>query len=99
MGQRIKIGDLAFLVGNLNIVTGNPVEHCTKGESGLFVSNAGNYYFSQQSGGVRLEQLCEGGGARDISPRLSKGQLFDWINAFLKGIEIGQNINEEVHNA
>ncbi len=40
MGQRIKIGDLAFLVGNLNIVTGNPVEHCTKGESGLFVSNA-----------------------------------------------------------
>jgi len=53
------------------------------------IANVGTYYLSGAYGGHRLERMTRGGGATDISPRLSKPALADWINAYINGIEIG----------
>jgi len=58
-------------------------------ENGSLVANADVHYIDRSYGGYRLECMCKGGGARDISPRLSKSQLAEWINAYIDGIERG----------
>ena len=57
--------------------------------NGALVANAGTYYISGAYGGYRLERMSKGGGASDISPRLSKPALADWINAYIDGIAVG----------
>ncbi len=37
-------------------------------------------------GGVRLERK---GGSVDVSPRLSMGELREWMHAYLDGIDLG----------
>ena len=59
-------------------------------ESGRLLTNTGAHYIDSSNGGYRLESMCKGGGARDVSPRLSKRALADWINAYIDGIEIGR---------
>lgn len=58
-------------------------------ENGRLVTNADVHYIGGAYGGYRLECMCKGGGARDISPRLSKRQLAEWIDAYIDGIERG----------
>jgi hypothetical protein len=41
-----------------------------------------DYSIGHAYGGVRLESK---GGSRDVSPRLTKGELAMWIHAFLGG--------------
>ena len=81
-------------VALLNDMTGAAQEPY-KGErdpDGRLVPNAGTYYIGGAYGGFRLERMSEGGGASDISPRLSKRELADWINAYIDGIEIGSKL-------
>ena len=59
-------------------------------ESGRLIANTGTHYIDSSNGGYRLESMCKGGGARDISPRLTKRALADWVNAYISGIEIGR---------
>ncbi len=41
-----------------------------------------------------MEQVCEGGGARDISPfRGSKAELLNYVHALLKGMDIIEEAN------
>ena len=61
-------------------------------ESGHLIVNAGTYYIGGAYGGYRLERMSTGGGASDISPRLSKPALADWINAYIDGIEVGRKL-------
>lgn len=78
-------------VALLNNMTGAAQEPY-KGErapDGRLVPNAGTYYIGGAYGGFRLERMARGGGASDISPRLSKRELADWINAYIDGIEVG----------
>lgn len=78
-------------VALLNKTTGAALyPHMTERDSdGRLIANAGTYYIGGAYGGYRLERMSEGGGASDISPRLSKPALYDWINAYIDGIEIG----------
>jgi len=47
----------------------------------------GDYELGYAYGRPRLER---DGGAREVSPRLSAGQLADWMRAFLEGFDVGQ---------
>tara|TARA_R100001443_G_scaffold7254_1_gene16486 strand:+ start:1167 stop:1547 length:381 start_codon:yes stop_codon:yes gene_type:complete len=50
--------------------------------------NIGHYYINQNNGSFGLEQICNNnGGCSDISPRLTKRELYYFCNAYLKGIE------------
>jgi hypothetical protein len=57
--------------------------------NGRLVTNTDVHFIGGAYGGYRLECMCKGGGARDISPRLSKGQLAEWLDAYIDGIERG----------
>ena len=79
-------------VALLNDMTGAPQTPYASGrdDSGRLIANAGTYYISGAYGGYRLERMSKGGGASDISPRFSKPALFEWINAYIDGIELGR---------
>ena len=40
-------------------------------------------------GGYRLERR---GGSIDVSPRLPKAQLYEWIHAFLDGVDFAERV-------
>jgi hypothetical protein len=50
------------------------------------VANAGNYHLDMVYGGYRLVRMCEGGGTRDMSPRGTKRETYEYCRAFLDGI-------------
>ena len=81
-------------VGLLNDMTGAAQEpyQTERDADGRPIANVGTYYLSGAYGGHRLERMTRGGGATDISPRLSKPALADWINAYINGIEIGMKL-------
>lgn len=77
MSKRITNKDLQAKVDLINIIV-------NKTPANL---RPGHYYIGYANGGTRLEQTCEGGGARDISDRGTKRETYDFMRAFLKGIE------------
>jgi len=81
-------------VSLLNDMTGAAQEpyQIERDVDGHLIANVGTYYISGAYGGHRLERMTRGGGATDISPRLSKPALADWINAYIDGIEIGMKL-------
>jgi len=81
-------------VALLNDMTGaerEPYQKERDSRGGLIV-NVGTYYIGGAYGGYRLERMAKGGGASDISPRLSKPALYDWLNAYIDGIEVGMKL-------
>lgn len=96
--NRITNDDIDRRIEYLNDITDNyqaPYELV----DGKLKHMVGCYYRSGAYGGVRLEQICVGGGARDISPHGygTKRQLYDFLNAYIKGIELGKElINHEI---
>ena len=82
LGRRISL---------LNDMTGAAQEpyQTERDADGRPIANVGTYYISGAYGGHRLERMTKGGGATDISPRLNRSALADWINAYIDGIEIG----------
>jgi hypothetical protein len=81
-------------VSLLNDMTGTAQElyQTDRDADGHLIANVGTYYLSGAYGGHRLERMTKGGGATDISPRLYKPALADWINAYIDGIEIGMKL-------
>mgnify|MGYP003149554743 FL=1 len=56
--------------------------------SGSYVVNIGHYHITQFNGSYGLEKIVNiMGGTTDISPRLTKRELYYFCNAYLKGIE------------
>jgi hypothetical protein len=51
----------------------------------------GKYLINKAYSAYRLYRE-EGNGVEEISPRLSAGQLEDWIDAYRKGIELGMRL-------
>jgi hypothetical protein len=92
--MRVNKEMLQRRVALLNNMTGAAQEpyKSERDSRGGLIANAGTYYISGAYGGYRLERMCKGGGAIDISPRLSKPALADWINAYIDGIEIGRRL-------
>lgn len=87
--MKISIKDIELRIAYLNRLTGSPETYSIK-DTGTFKSNIGHYHLNQAYGGCALHRLCnEGGGVQDISRigYASRKDLYNWINAFISGIE------------
>ena len=50
-------------------------------------ANPNTFYVGQAYGGYRLEQIVsESGAARDISPRGTKREVYNYVDGMLKGV-------------
>lgn len=88
--MRITDKHLDGMVNRLNELTGNPVTSYTKVD-GKLKANIGNYHLSEAYGGVELHQMDnESGGVNVISRNGygTKRQLYDFLTAFIAGIEL-----------
>jgi len=92
--MRVTNKMLEMRVALLNDMTGAAQEpyQPERDADGHLITNIGTYYIGGAYGGHRLERMTRGGGATDISPRLSKSALADWLNAYINGIEIGMKL-------
>mgnify|MGYP001568995006 CR=1 FL=1 len=52
-----------------------------------------DYSIGYAYGGVKLESHQE---SWDVSPRLSKGELYQWMQAYRQGIEVAQDHNRKL---
>ena len=86
--NRITQTQLESAVALINRTLGMPeTPYATqRDEKGGLVANAGNYHLDIAYGGYSLVRMCEGGGTRDISPRGTKRETYDFCRAFLDGI-------------
>ena len=85
----MKIKDLELRVSYLNKLTKNRIERYLpyKIDSKL-ISNKGHYYISQYNSSYGVEQIVNTmGGCTDVSYRGSKKEIYNWLNAYIKGIE------------
>jgi len=85
----MKIKDLEYRVNYLNKITKNRVEKYLPYKiDNKLVSNKGHYYISQYNGNYGIEQIANtSGGCTDVSYRGTKKEIYNWLNAFIKGIE------------
>jgi len=87
MTQRITKKTLQSRIDLLNETLGYNIEAWTKCANGRYRANPNTYVLGCAYGGYRLEQICnDGGGARDISPRGTARETYDFINAFIAGV-------------
>ena len=98
MTQRIKQSDLEKRVEHLNQMLGLPNDTYKRDSDGNYVrderglvANPNVFYIGMAYGGYRLEQMCEGGGARDVSFRGTKQEIWDFIGAYMQGIKVGKD--------
>jgi len=84
-----KIVDLELRVNYLNKLTKNRTQmYLPYKIKDKYISNKGHYYISQYNGSYRLEQIVNTmGGCSDVSYRGSKKEIYNWLNAYIKGIE------------
>jgi hypothetical protein len=52
-------------------------------------SNTRDFAYDKAYGGYRLVRDC---GAREVSPRLSRREMYMWMWAYINGIQDGQGI-------
>lgn len=87
---RITVKMLEGRVDYLNKLTGNALTPWHRPADGKLYANIGNYHLDGAYGGYQLHQMCnESGGITCISDigYASKRDLFNWINAYIAGIE------------
>ena len=93
MSNQITLGMLEARVTMLNNALDQPTEYWDK-VSARPCHNVGHYYIGRAYGGYRLEQISSGtGAARDISPRGTKRETWDYVTAMIAGVEAAQNIH------
>ena len=86
---RVTQKQLESAVARINGVLGMPETLYSekRDDKGRLVANVGNYHIDAAYGGYKLVRMsCEGGGVRDISPRGTKRETYDFCRAFLDGI-------------
>jgi hypothetical protein len=89
--QRTTQRQLDCKLADLNRVLGRP-EASYKREGDKFTALIGNFHFDQSYGGWMLCEMCtEGGGIHSRSPRLSKSQMWDYLDAMIKGVELASH--------
>lgn len=88
--DRITEKQLESMVEYLNKLTGNPVTSYIKHSDGHYTQNVGNYHLDYAYGGVKLCQMLEHGVSDISSGYGTKRELWDWIRAYTKGIELGK---------
>ena len=88
MTTPITVKSLEAAVSNLNDLFGvENAQYIGRDETGKLISNVGAFHISGAYGGYRLEQMTQGGGARDVSERGTKREVYDYIWAMVKGAE------------
>ncbi len=86
--ERITRKMLNGKVDLLNKLLGQPTESYSKKENGEWAPNPRVFYIGGAYGGYRLERMCNSGsGASDISPRGTKREVYDYVKAFIQGVE------------
>ena len=83
---RITEKDLNRRVDYLNELNGFKGHTYKRLKNGKVVSKGSGFVVGYAYGGVRLEFMTTRGGARDVSPRLRKGELYDYVNGMIEGI-------------
>ena len=81
----------------LNVLLGRPLTpykedrqgNLLKGTHGQVIPCANHFMIDNSYGGVRLDEMAKGGGVNVILNRCTKRELFDQINAMIKGYQIG----------
>ena len=87
MSNRITQKDLEQLCLEINKATNQPLKPVDKKQWQI-----GNYHLDYAYSGVKLVRMCnEHGGIRTISRGGygTKRELYNWMEAFLSGLEIG----------
>jgi hypothetical protein len=86
--DRITMKRLQSIVALINSTLDMPPKPYAdkRDDRGGLVANAGNYHLDCAYGGYKLVRMCPGGGERDISPRGTKRETYDYCRAFLDGI-------------
>ena len=89
--DRITQKHLEGLCNVLNTLTNNPLDPYVKNIK-EYKQNVGNYHIDSAYGGVKLCQMLEHG-TKDISTigYAPKRELYEWIRAYISGIEIAHN--------
>lgn len=88
--QIITLTDLNYVIDRINVVTKNPLTPFKRvHKKASLVACIGNYHLDSAYGGHRLVQTTnEGGGIRVIiGGFVSKREIYERMQAFLKGIE------------
>ncbi len=96
--RRTTMRDLEGLVNRLNRITGNPETSYTKDASGKFTANIGNYHLDGAYGGWQLSRIQTlGGGITNPlhTGFVSKRELYQAIDNFIRGIDQGITIEQE----
>lgn len=91
--ERITQEHLESLVEYLNKITNSPLETYTK-QGDKYLANIGNYHLDWAYGGVKLSRICnDAGGTSNISDMGygTKRELYNWLKAYIAGIEYIQN--------
>ena len=91
--MRITKKQLENKVNYLNDLTGNARKPYIFGKG----SNVGTYYIQGAYGGYQLQQIVnKNGGARTLlnTGYTTKKELYNNINSFLLGIELGKNVTQ-----
>ena len=83
--KRMSKSTLKALVNQLNDSAGMNRRAYTKDERGHYQPNPGTYTLDWAYGGVRLAQMCEGGGQRDLTPRGNMRETYNAIQWLLLG--------------
>lgn len=80
---------LESAIARLNDALGLPQEPYAekRDANGSPVANAGVYYLAGAYGGTRVEQMCKGGGSRDVTRLGTKRETYIAVNHILDGIE------------
>lgn len=92
--NRITKAQLDSLVARINHALDVPCEAYAseRDANGGLIANAGTIYLASAYGGYRLEQMCKGGGSRDLlsTGYESKRHVYATASAYLAGLESRQ---------
>ncbi len=97
--QQITVKQLESLVERINDALGVPQTpykedtdgKAIRGENGSLIANAGTCYLTGAYGGYRIEQMCKGGGSRDLLSigYDTKRNVWNMAQAYLSGLNAG----------
>tara|TARA_R110000824_G_C14934447_1_gene649127 strand:- start:324 stop:596 length:273 start_codon:yes stop_codon:yes gene_type:complete len=57
------------------------------------IPNPNTFFYQANGYGVRLEQVCNGGGARDISPNGTLRTTYDYVQGMLSALYEMERVN------
>lgn len=82
MSDRITTARLERAIEALNEAFGYPSAPYRR-EGDRLIAQPNNFHLAGAYGGYRVEQMCEGGGSRDVTGFGTKREVYDQVQAML----------------